>query len=454
MSTSLQLSALRQRITSSLWFVPAVSVTSSLIVGLVLSDPGIATTLEGGGPWFVGTPEGARAILSTVAGSTITVTGLTFSLTVVALQMASTQFTPRLLSTFLSDRGNQAVLSVFLSTFVYSLVVLRAVRSATEEQDPFVPSVAIVLALILTLLSVVMLVYFFHHLTQQLRVERVLEEVRGETLSLVRSHFRDHENDHDGELPQVPDGASVVRSQSTGYLQMLQLDRLRDVAEEHGIVIRLRPEVGLHVTEGTTLAWVWKVDGAPLTVGDELSDDIQSRIHLGPDRNLHQDVAFGIRRLVDIAAKALSPGINDPTTAVAAIGAMSEILCELADCRLGPRLRRDDEERIRVAVPNPTFTQILALACDQPRRYGQAEPAVLIALLTMLTDIADVTPEQPPHLDAVADEIEATLERIEDVRLPAAERRRVRAHAEHARAALEKGSRVADISGDVDSPAS
>lgn len=451
MSTSLELSALRERLLSSLWFIPGLSVSVSLVVGMVLSDPRLAIGASQA-DWFVGTPEGARAILSTVAGSTITVTGLTFSLTVVALQMASSQFTPRVLGTFLSDRGNQAVLSVFLSTFVYSLVVLRAVRSGTEDGEPFVPSVAVALALGLTMLSVAMLVYFFHHLTQQLRVERLLEEIRSDTLALAASNPRDRAIEPDGGAPAVPAGAAVVRARRSGYLQMLQLDGLRGVAEEHHLVVRLRPEVGSHVTQGTTLAWVWSIDGSGIELADELERAIDGRIHIGPDRTLRQDLAFGVRQIVDIAAKALSPGINDPTTAVAAIGALSDVMCELAGQRLGPLLRCDDDGRVRVAVPHPTFGQILALACDQPRRYGQNEPAVLIALLQMLTDIADVAPDDA-DLDAIGTEISATLERLEEAQLSTVERARVRAAAEHARAALENGARVADVSEREDAPA-
>lgn len=450
MGIPLRFQALREQMLSSLWFLPTVSVLASLAAGILLSDPRLGIGADSA--WFIGTPEGARAILSTVAGSTITVTGLTFSLTVVALQMASTQFTPRLLSTFLSDRGNQAVLSVFLSTFVYSLVVLRAVRSGTDEIEPFVPSLAVALALGLTLLSVGMLVYFFHHLTQQLRVERVLEEVRADTLGIARSKLREDETDHDGELPPVPDGAAVVRASRSGYLQRLQLDEMLQFAEEHRIAVRLRPEVGSHVTEGTTLAWVWSVDGGTVDLTEDFEKSINRRIQIGPDRTLRQDVSFGVRQLVDIAAKALSPGINDPTTAVAAIGALSDVLCELADRRLGPRVRRDDEGRIRVAVPNPTFRRILALACDQPRRYGSSEPAVLIALLHMLTDIADVASEFV-DLAAIRDELETTLDQLDEGDLPTAERDQVRATADHARAALEHGARVPDASEGSEPPA-
>lgn len=455
MTATLRLSALRERLRSSLWFLPAVSVTASLILAFLLSSPRLETELDMPGVTFVGTPEGARAILSTVAGSMITVTGLTFSLTVVALQVASSQFTPRLLGSFLADRGNQTVLSVFLSTFVYSLVVLRSVRSGTEGTDPFVPTVAVALGLLLTLLSAAMLVYFFHHLTQQLRVETVLADLRRDILGVVDSYLPDEDEVPAGELPDVPDDAVTIRAQRSGYLHMVQVEALQRVAEQHEVVIRLRAAVGVHLSRGTTIAWVWSLDGGTVD-GEDLSDELTSGIHTGihiaSERTLKQDAAFGVRQLVDVAARALSTGVNDPTTAVAAIGVLADVLTELTDRRLGPRTAHDDDGRVRVAVPQPTFPEILALACDQPRRYGRNEPAVLRALLTMLADIAEVAPD---HIDAdaVEEQIEITVETAGAADLAPGERRQVEAVARHARAALRHRGRVADVSDDVEQPA-
>lgn len=455
MTTRLRLSVLHERLRASLWLWPAISVTASVVVGTLLP------ALEGPdariGLSAVGTPEGARAVLSTVAGSTITVTGLTFSLTVVALQVASSQFTPRVLGSFLADRGNQAVLSVFLSTFVYSLTVLRSVRSVADGVEPFVPDAAVALALVLTLLSVAMLVYFFHHLTQQLRVESVLAEVQSDTLSQIRRHLPLREEQAPrSDLPEVPEGALTLRALGAGHLQAVNADVLERVATDHDLVVRLRPVLGAHVTEGTTLAWAWAAheDTESLSVGaDELARAVHQGIHLGRERTLQQDVAFGVRQLVDIAARALSPGVNDPTTAVATIGAVATVMAELTRRRLEPIVRTDEGGLVRAAVPQPSFAEVLALACDQPRRYGREEPAVLAELLRMLTDLAELVRDGPDRR-AVRAEIERTIEVAERADLSPGELERVRTFARHAWAALERGARAASVPNEVEEPAS
>lgn len=444
MPGGLRLAALRDRLNGSLWPWPAVSIVVAVVAAWLLSR--VAPTGGVGSlARFGGTPEGARAILSTVAGSTITVTGVTFSLTVVALQMASTQFTPRLLGTFLSDRGNQAVLSVFLGTFAYTLVVQRSIRISTDEDPGFVPDLAVGVGLLLTFLSVGMLVYFFHHLTQQLRLENVLAELRRDTLGAVR-RIQSDEPAGNIDLPDVPAGPTVVRARRSGYLQAVRLDGLHAVAEAHGAVVRLVPAVGLHVTCGTTLGWAWPVDdGTPDDLDAEaLARAVHGTIHLGRERTLTEDVAFGIRQLVDIAARALSTGVNDPTTAVAAIDAMATVLTELAAGPTPSSVRVDGRGRVRAAIPRSTFAELLALACDQPRRYGRNEPAVLTELLRMLTDVAEATIDDDRR-DAVGVQIDATVDRARDAELSATERDRVDRYARQARAACRHGARVARL---------
>ncbi len=447
MPAGLRLAALRDRLNGSLWPWPAVSIVVAVVAAWLLSQ--VAPTGGVGNlARFGGTPEGARAILSTVAGSTITVTGVTFSLTVVALQMASTQFTPRLLGTFLADRGNQAVLSVFLGTFAYTLVVQRSIRISTDETPGFVPDLAVGVGLLLTFLSVGMLVYFFHHLTQQLRLENVLAELRRDTLAAVR-RIQSDEPAGDIDVPDVPDVPSrrvVVRARRSGYLQAVRLDDLRAVAEVHGTVVRLAPAVGLHVTSGTTLGWAWPVDDdTPGEMDVEaLARAVHGTIHLGRERTLTEDVAFGIRQLVDIAARALSTGVNDPTTAVAAIDAMATVLSELAAGPAPSPVRVDARGRVRAAIPRSTFAELLALACDQPRRYGRNEPAVLTELLRMLTDVAEAAIDDDRR-DAVGVQIDATVDRARDAELSSTERDRVDRYARQARAACRHGERMARL---------
>lgn len=455
MTALLRLSALRERIRSSLWFLPAVSVVVSLAVAIALAEIERRTQVGGSVIGFAGSPEGARAVLATVAGSTITVTGLTFSLTVVALQVAASQFTPRLLSSFLSDRGNQVVLSTFLSTFVYSLAVLRSIRSPAEGTT-FVPHIAVAVGMALTLVSIAMLVYFFDHLTQQLRVETILRDLQRETLELIR---RQAPTDgatlpEDLELPEVPDHAVAIRARRSGHLQALHLGVLGDVADDHGIVIRLRPSVGVHVTEATTLAWVWPVDdadGERELDAEVLSSGVHRGIHLGHERTMQHDVAFGIRQLVDICARALSPGVNDPTTAVTTIASTASVLTELARTGRAPATRSDDLGRLRVAVPQSTFSELLALACDQPRRYGASEPAVLVEILRLLTDVAEVAPEQ--HSETIARQIERTQAAADGADLADEDRARVRAAARHATTALRGDARVARVRDEDDAEA-
>lgn len=457
--TLLRWSAVRERLRSSLWFWPSIAVVVALVAGVVLPRMEAGSDVATFG--FAGTPEGARAVLATVAGSLITVTSLTFSLTVVALQVASSQFTPRLMGTFLADRGNQAVLSVFLGTFTYTLAVLPSVRSESEARGSFVPEVAVALGLALTLVSVAMLVYFIHHLTQQLRVESVLGEVQHDALKLIRGALpsRD-ESPEAADAPSVPRDALRLRVQRAGYLQTVSLEGLRKVALDHGMVVYLRPVVGTHLTVGSTLAWAWPCDAAngenaalDEDAVEELAHRLHDGIHIGNERTLQQDVAFSIRQLVDVAARALSPGINDPTTAVAALGAMSTVLVELVGRRLEPKIATDDAGRVRVVVEQPTFGEILALACDQPRRYGRAEPAVLTEVLRMLTDLAEVT-EDDGHRDVIAAQVEATVTEAEEAGMTGDALDRVRTSARHARAAITGGGRLQTVPREAEEPAS
>ncbi len=449
---NLRLAALRDRLRTSLWFLPSVTVTASVLLALVLSRIGLGEGSTEIG--FGGTPEGARGVLSTVAGSTITVTSLTFSLTVVALQSASSQFSPRILRAFLADHGNQIVLSTFLSTFAFSLVTLRSVRGGSEPTSTHVPDVAMAVAMFLTALSVAMLVYFFHHITQQLRVETILEDLQESALGVIRTALNEGEPSQ-ADLPTVPDNAFVLPCRASGYLQTVQPERLLELATDEGVVIRLRPMVGGACTEGTTLAWVWPVDADAPIAADRigpLGEAVDRAVHLGFERTMQQDVAFGIRQIVDIAVRALSPGINDPATAVAVIAALSPVLSALIGRDTGHDVRVDPEGRVRVALDSPTFGELLALGCDQPRRYGGSEPAVLVALLDMLGDVAELAPHDN---ESVRAQVELTVAAAKDAGLTDRELERVEVKGARALMSLEHGTRAGagDHEDSVEEPA-
>jgi uncharacterized membrane protein len=390
----LRLSALWQHLKGSLWVLPSLFVVSALALGTALSQ---LETVEGTfleGVVFGGTASGARDVLAIIAGSMITVIGLSFSLTVVALQMASAQFSPRVLRAFLEDRGNQIVISVLLATFAYSLAVIRVIRDEDSPQGEFLPRIAVTVGIVFTLLAVMALVYFIHNLTQELRGDTIMTGIVAAALATIERMHPDPAGGarDERELPLPAGKVRRVQAARSGYLQAVRLDGLARAAHELDAVVRLRPTVGAQVAEGTTLAWMWSRDGRPAErdVLERWGRAVHAHVHLGRERTMQQDVAFGLRQLVDIAVKALSPGVNDPATAVDALGHLARVLSLLAVRELGDGAGADDEGTTRAIVPSPRLDDYLALACDQPRRYGARDPAVMVALLDLLADVAEL----------------------------------------------------------------
>jgi uncharacterized membrane protein len=440
----LRLSGLRAYLRGSLWLMPTVFVMVALVGGtfIALLEPAEGTALE---PFvFGGTADGARDLLTALAGAMITVTGLTFSLTVVALQMAAGQYSPRVLRNFLTDRGNQAVLSTLVATFAYCIAVLRVIREEEASGDELMPRLAVTLGVVLSLVALGMLVYFLHHLTRQLRVDTILRDIATDTLEAAGQAFPEPLDDGlpAPPLPEPTPNAVRVRALRSGHLQQVELRGLTSSAAERDVVVRLRPAVGHHVTKGTTLAWVWPRDGAAFD-GDEdekgLNRLVHDRVQLGQERTLQQDVAFGLRQLVDIGAKALSTGMNDPTTAVQAVGLLSVVLSDLAGRQLGSTIDLDEEGRPRTVLPRPTFRDFLHLMCDQIRRYGGDEPTVVLALLGALADIAEQV-EGTERAAVVEEEVLRTVE-IARRALDDTEMVRIDALADLVQATLTEGRR-------------
>lgn len=447
MRALLRLSGLREYLRTSLWLLPALFVVATLALGTVLAhlQPSAGTALQ---PFvFGGTAAGARDLLAALAGAMITVTGLTFSLTVIALQMAAGQYSPRVLRGFLADRGVQLVLSWLIGTFAYCVAVLRVIRESTDGADEVLPDVAVTVGVVLTLGALGMLVYFLHHLTRMLRVETILREIAEDTCAAVDATFPEPLDEAD-VMPPIPEPRTHghrVRAKRSGYLQAVERRGLVANAEKGDLVVRLRPAVGSHVTVGTTLGWVWKRDGAPVTDADADADPdadldrlVHDRVQLGTERTMRQDVAFGVRQLVDIAVKALSTGMNDPSTAVEALAQLSTVLCRLATRRLGSVVAADDAGQVRLVLPRPDFPDYLHLLVDQIMRYGGGEPAVVLAVLGALADVAEQIDGHAERGQTVADQVERVLE-VAARELDATELVRVQARADLVRATLTAG---------------
>lgn len=383
--------AVVEHLRASLWFVPSLVVIGSVVAAALLSRVEVDRSSLLDGITFPGGADSARGILQAIAGSVITVTGVVFSLTVVTLQLASTQFSPRLLRTFLRDVSNQIVLGTFLGTFSYALVVLRAVQSGISREEDVVPQVAVTGAYVLAGASVVALVYFIDHIARSIRIDSLMREVNEDTRSVI-AHV--HPPVHDGPrmplpvAPEAPEHAVEIPAMRSGFVQAIDDGELLRAAVAHDVRIRVLVPIGDRIIEGATLARVWRGAEA-CDVDIRLREWVEDAIQIGYERTMQQDVAFGFRQLADVATKALSPGINDPTTAIHALAHLAGLLTLLAGRCLEPFLgSHDDAGEVRVVVPVATLPAYLDLACGQIRRYGAAEPAVTFELLRLLRDVA------------------------------------------------------------------
>lgn len=380
---------------TQLWPLPTLGVVLAVALGIlvplldVTADahlPAVLDTLV-----FNGDPGAARTVLSAVASSLITVTSLTFSLTVVTLQLASSQFSPRLLRTFTQDLFVQVTLAIFLATFTFSLTVLRSVRSIAEGGTAFVPRLAVTLAFVLTLASVVALVLFLAHLTRQIRVETMLLQVRDDAVRTMNTNLVRRDNpDATKPVPGRPTTAHVLVASASGFLTSLDQDDLVKAASESDTVVSIERHPGSFVVQGTSLGHVWSPSHQPLNLEhlDRLHVRVTDAVHLGPERTAAQDVGYGLRQITDIVNKALSPGINDPTTAIHGLGQTSALLTEMTGYHLGPIILDDsDDHQPRVVLHRPGFAQLLDLAIEQPRSYGKSDAQVLGRLYQLLADL-------------------------------------------------------------------
>lgn len=333
-----------------------------------------------------------------ISGTVVTVIALVLGLSVVALTTASSQYSPRLLRNFLRDRTNQLVLSVFLASFTFSAAGLYTV-GVGEDAETF-PRLVVSGSILLLFASLAAVVVFSDHLSHSIQVDKIMGRVERQSLATAR---RLRESGPTLEPPQVPDRAVPVPARSSGYVVTAHPETLLPVADRYGICIALTKRVGEHVVADRTLAEIWTTDpAAPLPPLDVIEMALDEAIGIGFERTYQQDVAMGIRQLVDTACKALSPAVNDPYTAVQAVDHLSVIFHELTKHRLGPIVAASGPHV--VVVPSRRFEQYLSTMCGLIRRYCSAEPTVSLALLHLLENCAVVAKDDETRLMAIADE--------------------------------------------------
>jgi uncharacterized membrane protein len=382
-------SVVREYLHGAYWVLPTLGIVIGLGAGALLSMIPVESGSLIDKLMFRGTAGDARGVLIVVSATMITTTGIVFSLTVLSLQIASSQFSVRLLRTFLRDVPNQVVLAIFVCTFAYATGGLLTVGERAGGGE-FVPKVAVTGSLALAFISIGALIYFLHHLVHSIQIDTIMEGVQCRTLSLVDELFPDPDTPEADQLatPEPPAGAVPLLAPKSGYLQTVDVDDLAElaIATEHSA--QLVAIVGDYVTAGGILGWCWRRSPADHSTDPRVLKHILRHVHIGFERTLQQDVRFGLRQMVDIALRALSPAVNDPYTGVQVVHHVSAVEAVLASRAIEDDVRRNGSGDVLVWLPYPGFATYLQVGCAQIRRYGSHEPLVLGALLQLLSAVA------------------------------------------------------------------
>lgn len=391
-----------EEIRASYWFLPALLACAGFSLGLslVLLDARLGDGWLGQYEWFYGSrPEGARAMLSTIAGSTITVAGVVFSITLAAVTYASGQFGPRLLGNFMRDRGNQATLGIFIGTYLYCLVVLRTIRSAEETsadtggavREAFVPHLAMFGGLALAILSTAVLIYFVHHVTSGIHINNVIANVGRNLIADIRERSED-EAPASPPQPPVAGKSTFIPSTKTGYVEAIDFDAMLTMACRDDLVVRPIRRAGDFISEGWPLLEVH----ATRPVSEPVIGHANAAVTVGRQRTAQQDLRFAIDELVEIASRALSPGVNDPFTAIACIDWMGAALTEFDRRPDSPEYMTDEDGAVRIILRPLQFEDYLTAAFGQLRSYVAADPNARSHALATLSELAAQV-GQPRH---------------------------------------------------------
>src|SRR5580700_1381731 len=381
----------REVLRTSLWFVPAIEVVAAiaLFVGTLAADRAAYRgdfTLPG---WVIsGSADAARQILTTIAAAIITVVGVVFSIILVTLTLASTQFGPRMLRNFIRDRGTQ----VTLGTFVYSVLVLASI--GVGSHGDFVPHISVTTTLGLTVINLAVLIYFIHHTAVSIQLPQVIASIAADLAEAIREQGSgpDRPGPENGlstvELVNRTEASgAVLLAPVSGYVQFIKHQNLVRLATRADAVINLEHRPGHFIVRGHHFATVWPPEAAPLV------RQALGRAHIiGPQRTLTQDASFGFDQLAEIAIRALSPAVNDPFTAMTCIDWLSENLCKIVAGWHPARVHRDARGYIRVITAEPAYDRLVQRSFEKIRQSSLGMPAVMIRELEALARImADTT---------------------------------------------------------------
>jgi uncharacterized membrane protein len=375
---------------SSLWFLPSVMVLAAILLALTMVELDHRLNLEGNeeGPRFFGaSADGARKVLATIAGSMITVAGVIFSITIVTISLAANQYTPRILRNFTKDKGNQVVLGFFVSLFTYCLLVLRTIRGGHEG---FIPAVSVLMAIVLAIIGIYLFIFFIHHSTLAIQASEILSDITQDTLQAVESLFPEELGEEEGpsepaDLPTPgPDKRwHAIPASSSGFIQAVDQDALIRWSQRHDAVLTMERGVGEFIIENSSLASAMIRNPPEKEMVEELNRAYSVHSH----RSIEQDPAFGVRQIVDIALKALSPSLNDSTTAATCVDHLAQIMHRVIR-RRSPSCYRYADGQLRVIACGDTFESLLNLSLHEIRQNARSNVALLLRILQRFEDLA------------------------------------------------------------------
>jgi len=437
------LSHLWSNLRASFWFVPSLILALSTVLALVLIEVDSSGSWDWMDDWprlFGANAAGARGMLATIAGSMMTVVGVTFSMTLVTLSLASSQYSSRILRNFMSDHATQIVLGIFAGIFTYCLIVLRTIRGGDEAG--FVPGLSVAFSVVLAIGGIGTLIFFIHHIASSIQASSIIASVTKETLVAVDRLFPEKVGrepmDDEAEpslLPLPTPNWQAVMAERNGYLQSVDNAALVRLAREYKTIVRMDRGIGEFVVQNTPLVSL-ALKHPP---DQEILGALRAAYSIDRYRTVHQDCAFGIRQLVDMALRALSAGINDTTTAVMCVDYLTAILTRLA-AREIPSSRRYEDGELRLISIGQTFGSLVAESFDQIRASAEGNVAIKLRMLGALQTIASFT-GSPSRRRVLREQVERIAESGERSLKSPPDRARFESRLATVRKAFESASR-------------
>ena len=405
-------------IRSSWWFVPLMMATAAILLAFVttLLDARFGDVFASGFGLYAGGVEGTRAVLETIATSLITVAGVAFSVAIVVMTLASSQFGPRVLRTFMRDPGNQVTLGTFVATYLFCLLVLRTVRSEDSGGEEFIPALSVTVALLLTIASLAVFIYFIHHSARSIQASHIIGAIGSQLEGMVESLFPSQLGQPatgEQERPLQGEG-HLVRARDTGYVQLISSRSLLKPAAKHDLVIELLAAPGDFVVGGSPIARVRPAE----RVDEETSKDIRGAFAIGTERSDQQDISFMFDQLQQMCLRALSPAMNDPITASQCLDRMAAGLALLAQADAPSGARADEDGRLRVLARPVSMAELLERSFSEIRRSGRDSLpasqrylralALVGAVATRADDLSALREECRRVVDEASPELSAT----------------------------------------------